>query len=62
MGQELYIPGCVLHILAKGMISKTGRLSWMDGSDCDDEDQHSRDHASNEAESEPRPVPFIIFI
>ncbi len=41
MGQELYTLGCMLHKHAKPMITEARRLSWMDGSDSDDEDQHS---------------------
>jgi len=51
MGQELYMLGCTLHVPAEGSISRTGRLSWMDGSDGDDEDQHSPDYASDESVS-----------
>ena len=49
MGQELYMLGCMLHTHVKGMIIETRRLSWMDGSDSDDEDQHSPDYASDES-------------
>jgi hypothetical protein len=62
MDQELYIPGRTLHMLAKSMKSKTGRPSWMDGSDCDDADQHSRKHFGYEAESQLGPVITILFI
>ena len=62
MDQELYTLGCMLHTHANGMITEQGRLSWMDGSESDDEDQHSRNHVNKEAESQPRPVPFIVFI
>ena len=62
MDQELYTFGCMLRLTAKGMITEQGRLSWMDGSEGDDEDQHSRNHVSKEAESQPRSVPFILLI
>jgi hypothetical protein len=50
MGQELYTLGCMLHTHANGMITETRRLSWMDGSDSDDEDQHSWSSVRKEAE------------
>ena len=62
MDQELYTPGYMLHITANGMITKQGRLSWMDGSEGDDEDQHSRNHVRNETESQPRPVSSLFII
>jgi hypothetical protein len=61
MGQELYMLGCGLHVPDKGSVSKMRRLSWMDGSDSDDEDQHSRSSIHKEAESQPRSV-YTIFI
>jgi hypothetical protein len=51
MGQELYTLGCMLHIPTTDRISKTRRLSWMDGSDSDDEDQHSWGSVRKEIES-----------
>jgi hypothetical protein len=51
MGQELYTLSCMLHTHVNGMITETRRLSWMDGSDSDDEDQHSSDYASDESVS-----------
>ena len=49
MGQELYMLGCLLHTHVNGMITETRRLSWMDGSDSDDEDQHSLNYDSDES-------------
>jgi hypothetical protein len=62
MDQELYTPGYMLHIHTKGTITRIGRLSWMDGSEGDDEDQHSRILVSNETESQPKPVSSFFVI
>jgi len=61
MGQELYTLGCTLRVPKEGSVSKMRRLSWMDGSDSDDEDQHSRGSVQNEAESQPKSV-FAVFV
>jgi hypothetical protein len=52
MDQELYMFGCTLCILTKNS-SRIRRLSWMDGSDSDDEDQHSWSPVQDEAEIQP---------
>jgi hypothetical protein len=63
MGQEVYALGCMLHAHVNGMITETGRLSWMDGSDSDDEDQHSPDYASTESVSiKLLSVPSLSFV
>jgi hypothetical protein len=62
MGQELYMLGCMLHTRADGMITEQGRLSWMDGSDGDDEDQHRWNPVRKEAESQSRSVPLLFII
>jgi len=63
MGQELYTLDCMLHTHVNGMITGTRRLSWMDGSDGDDEDQHSPDYASGESVSiQPWSVYPISFV
>ena len=62
MGQELYTLGCMLHKSADEMITETRRLSWMDGSDSDDEDQHSWSPVQKEAESQPRSVPVLFIL
>jgi hypothetical protein len=51
MGQELYMLGCTLRIPTEGSTSKMRRLSWMDGSDSDDEDQHSLSPVWRETEN-----------
>jgi hypothetical protein len=51
MGQELYTLRCMVHKRANEMITETRRLSWMDGSDSDDEDQHSWNPVWKEAKS-----------
>jgi hypothetical protein len=61
MGQELYTLGCMLHTNANKMMTGTRRLSWMDGSDSDDEDQHSQYSVRKEVEKQPSSV-FTIFI
>jgi hypothetical protein len=62
MDQELYTPACMLQINAKSIILKNGRLTWMDGSDSDDGDQHSWSSIQNKAESQPLPVNSIFII
>ena len=62
MDQALYTLGCMLHAHADSMITGTRRLSWMDGSDCDDEDQHSRDSVQKEAEIQLRSVPVLVIL
>jgi hypothetical protein len=62
MDQELYSPDCMLQIHTKGTITGMGRLSWMDGSEGDDEDQNSRILGNDETESQPRPVSFFFII
>ena len=61
MGQELYTLGCMLHKHANRMMIETRRLSWMDGSDSDDEDQYSWGSIQKEAKSQPRSV-YVVFI
>jgi hypothetical protein len=41
MGQELYTFNCMLNKQPKKKVIESRRLIWMDGSDSDDEDQHS---------------------
>jgi hypothetical protein len=62
MGQELYMLGCMLRIPAEDSLSRMRRLSWMDGSDSDDEDPHSRDYASGESVSVQLRSVTILFI
>ena len=62
MGQKLYSLGCMLHARADSMITEPRRLSWMDGSDGDDEDQHSRRSVPEEAESQLKPVPVLVIL
>jgi hypothetical protein len=52
----------MLHTHVKGMITEQGRLTWMDGSEGDDEDQHSRSSVQKEAESQPRAVPVLVIV
>ena len=61
MDQELYTPVCMPHVNIKSITPKRGRLSWMDGSDSDDGDQHSCGSIPKEAESQPSPI-YSIFI
>ena len=53
MGQGLYRLNCTLHVPEAGSVSRMRRLSWMDGSDSDDEDQHSWGSVQKEAEIQP---------
>ena len=62
MDQENRITVHALRIRAEGVVSEEWRPNWMDGSDCDDGDQHSEAYLGNEIEGEPRPVPTIIFL
>ena len=62
MDQELYTVGCMLNITAYDMIRQQGRLSLMDGSESDDEDQHSWSSVRKEVESQPRAVPVLIIL
>ena len=62
MDQELYTLGCMLHITAKDMTTKGGRLSWMDGSECDDGDQHNWNSVRKDAENQPRSGITIVII
>jgi len=51
-----------LQIRAEGIVSEERRPNWMEGSDCDDEDQRSEAYLGNKIEGKPRPVPAVIFI
>jgi hypothetical protein len=51
MGQELYTFYCMLNKQIKSKMKKSRRLIWMDGSDSDDEDQHSWGSVRKEIES-----------
>ena len=62
MGQELYAVNCMLHLAPNRKITQQGRLSLMDGSESDDEDQHSCRSILKEAESQPRAVPVFFII
>jgi hypothetical protein len=62
MDQELYTLGGMLHRSANNMITENRRQSWMDGSDCDDEDQHSWSFFWKNAEIQPESVSLIIII
>ena len=62
MDQELYTLGGMLYRYANKMITENRRQSWMDGSDCDDEDQHSWSFFRKDAESQPESVSPIIII
>ncbi|KPV63246.1 MAG: hypothetical protein AOA66_0968 [Candidatus Bathyarchaeota archaeon BA2] len=44
--QEASITVYVLRIRAEGVASEEWRSNWMDGSDADDDDQHSGNYAS----------------
>jgi hypothetical protein len=59
MDQELYTFGYMLHVNAKKMINKARRPSWMDGSDSDDEDQHSYGAIQTEIKGQFKPVYLI---
>ena len=63
MDQELFATRFGLNMLVEGMIFEMGRLSSMDGSDCDDEDQHSGDYASGKRINHKlRPIPTVSLI
>ena len=62
MDQGARITVHALRIRAEGVVSEEWRPNWMDGSDCDDGDQHSEAYLGNEIEDKPRPVPAVIFI
>jgi len=47
MDQEAGTTVHVLRIHAEGVVSEERRPNWMEGSDCDDGDQHSGDYASS---------------
>ena len=60
--QEARITVHTLQIRAEGIVSEERRPNWMEGSDCDDTNQHSEAYLGNEIEVKPRPVPPVIFI
>ena len=62
MDQELYTLGGMLYRYANNMNTENRRQSWMDGSDCDDEDQHRRSSVQKEAESQPRSVTILALV
>ena len=62
MDQELYTLGDMLYRYANNMITENRRQSCMDGSDCDDEDQHSWSYFRKDAESQPESVSPVIII
>ena len=62
MGQELYTLSGMLYRYPNNMIAKERRQSWMDGSDSDDEDQHSWSFFRKDAEIQPESVSVIIII
>lgn len=63
MDQGARITVHALRIRAEGVASKEWRPNWMDGSDCDDGDQHSGDYASGKRIDRKlrsiHPVPLI---
>ena len=61
-GQAPYIVGCTLRDPSEGSVSKTRRLSWMEGSDSDDEDQHSWSTIQEEIQSQPKPVVTVFVL
>ena len=62
MDQGASITVYALRIRAEIVVSKEWRPNWVDGSDCDDGDQHSEAYLGNEIEDKPRPVSAVIFI
>ena len=60
--QEAHITVHTLQIRAEDIISEEWRPNWMEGSDCDDGDQHSEAYLGDEINPKPRPVPAVIFI
>ncbi len=51
MDQELYTLDCMFNKQIKNGTNEARRLIWMDGSDSDDEDQHSCSSVWKEIES-----------
>ena len=62
MDQELYTLGGMLYRHPNNMNTENRRQSWMDGSDSDDEDQHSWSSIRKDAKSQPESVSVIIII
>ena len=62
MDQEARITVHALQIRAEGIALEKWRPNWMEGSDCDDADQHSEAYLGNEIEGKPSPVPTLIFL
>jgi hypothetical protein len=60
--QEACITVHALQIRAETIVSEEWRPNWMEGSDCDDGDQHSEAYLGNQIEGKPRPVSAVIFI
>ena len=62
MGQMVCVLGCALRVAASGVLIGYGRMSWMEGSDCDDEDQHSWGFVCCEVEGQLGSVPVVVFV
>ena len=62
MDQEAHITVHALQIRAEDIASEERRPNWMDGSDCDDANQHSEAYLDNKIEGKPKPVPPVLFI
>lgn len=60
-GQAPYTVGCTLLDPSQGSVLKTRRLSWMEGSDSDDEDQHSWGTIQEEIQIQSKPV-ITVFV
>jgi len=63
MDQENRVTVYALRIRAEGVVSEEWRPNWMEGSDCDDGDQHSGDCASGKRiDGKLRSIPTVPFI
>ncbi|MFX0211369.1 MAG: hypothetical protein ACFFDT_35650 [Candidatus Hodarchaeota archaeon] len=51
-----------LQIRAEGVVSEEGRPNLMDGSECNDGENHSGDYLDNEVVGKSWPVPAVLFI